>query len=219
MLKKPYFWIILWLIILSLGPITVFKDTPWSMAIGKHSILINFFQRIVALLAFAMIFFQIVLGSFMPRFIEKFGGWVFKFHLSEGILAYALILTHPIIFLIYNYFSRHIIDPFYIFTDFCLLCREPQELFYTFGRIAFWLVSIAVLAGIVRAQPWWKKHWRKFHILNYFVFFFVAIHSWFAGSDVIFPPFVYFFWVAVTLVSLISVYKLRDFLSSWLGSK
>ena len=208
MFKKSYFWIAVWLVFLLLGPITVFSDTPWKLALGNKTILMNFLQRIVGTVAFTMIFFQIVLGSLMPKLIERLGPWVFKFHITEGPIAYALIVTHPLLFLTFNFFARGVFDPFYVFTAFCVLCSTRTELFYTFGRVGFWLVSAAVLAAFLRTEPWWKDHWRKFHILNYFVFFLIAIHSYFIGTDSHFPPFVYFWWFAVAVVSAISLYKL-----------
>lgn len=208
MLRKPYFWIAVWLVFLSLGPITVLKDTPWQAAFNNRIIIANFLQRIVGTVAFTMIFFQIVLGSLMPKLIEKLGPWVFKFHITEGPIAYALIVTHPLLFLAFNYFSRGVIDPFYIFLGFCILCTTRTEFFYTFGRVGFWLVSAAVFAAFFRTSPWLRDNWRKIHILNYFVFFLIAIHSYFIGTDSHFPPFVYFWWFAVVVVSGISIYKL-----------
>lgn len=212
MFRKPYFWIVVWFVVLLLGPLTVFKDTPWRVAIAHPTTLSNFLQRIVAVLAFTMIFFQIVLGSFMPKLIEKLGGWVFKFHTIEGPIAYLLVFAHPLLFVAFNYFSRSVIDPFYVFTDFCLLCQTRLEFFYTLGRIAFWFVSLAVLAALVRIQPWWRDHWGKFHILSYFVFYLLAFHSWYSGTDTTFAPFVYFYWFAVLVVSAISLGKLWSIL-------
>lgn len=208
MLRKPFFWIAVWLVFLSLGPITILRDTPWQAAFNNRIIVANFLQRITGTVAFTMIFFQIVLGSLMPKLVEKFGPWIFKFHITEGPIAYALIVTHPLLYLLFHYFSVGRFDPIYVFLGFCVLCQTRAEFFYTFGRVGFWLVSVAVLAAELRIQPWWRDHWRKFHVLNYFIFFLVALHSYFVGTDSHFPPFVYFWWFAVIIVSGISIYKL-----------
>ncbi len=208
MLKKPYFWIIIWLIILSLGPITVLRDTPLGLALVNKTIFVNFLQRIIGTIAFSMVFFQIVLGSLMPRLIEKFGPWIFKFHVIEGPIAYTLILIHPLLYLLFHYFAGGRFDPIYVFLGFCVLCQTKVEFFYTFGRVAFWLVSAAVLAAFLRTEPWWRDHWRKFHILNYFAFFLIAIHSYFVGTDVRFLPFAAFYWLAVAVVGALSLKRL-----------
>src|SRR6266478_7833880 len=78
-LKKIIFFII-WTFFISLGPITVIKSTNWAVVAGNHSLLINIFQRIFGLLAFTMLFSQVVLGSFMTKLTDKLGGWIYTFH-------------------------------------------------------------------------------------------------------------------------------------------
>ena len=192
-MKKVLFFII-WILVLAIGPITILNG--FSFELLKHpTIAINFFQRVTGLVAFSLIFSQVVIGSNMSKLIEKLGAWVFKFHVVEGIFTYLLVLTHPLLAVLFNWKLKGTIDPFYVFTDFCILCKTNLELFYTFGRVSFWLITIAVAAGLLRTQPWLRKNWKKFHYLNYLVFFLIAIHSWFVGSDVQSKPFVYFFYM------------------------
>lgn len=151
-------------------------------------------QRVTALWAFIMLTFQIVTGARMTKLTERFGGWVFKYHTWEGRIAYGFIFIHLISLLLVNYISKHILDPFYVFSDFCLLCETKTELFYTFGRIAFWLFTAAVIAAVVRTRPWWRQNWRNFHILNYLAFFLILIHAKNIGTDIhspiIYPIFI-----------------------------
>jgi len=205
--KKASFFLI-WLLILVLGPISVLKNTPFSkLTFQDFPLLINFLQRMAALLIFSLLFVQIILGAWMQKWIEKFGGWIFRFHATQGAIAYSLILAHPLLFFLYNFKIKGVPDPFYVFTDFCLLCPKPIELYYTFGRVAFWFLSLAVIAAILRAEVWWRKNWRKFHILNYSTFFLIAVHAWFTGTDIKTPPFLWLFWVAISIVTLSIFYK------------
>src|SRR3989304_4660000 len=163
---KKFLFYFIWLLVLSIGPITILKVTPLDFALSTPVLTINFIQRIVALLAFSMLFWQIILGSFMDKWIEKLGGWVFKFHVLEGAVI------------------------------------------YTFGRVGFWLITLAVLAAKLRTQPWLRVHWRKFHILNYLAFIFISIHSRFTGTDTLTPPFVWFWWIATIVIIGIVIYNI-----------
>jgi predicted ferric reductase len=205
-MKKIIFYLI-WLLVISIGPLTVLKVTPLSYALTTPTLTINFFQRIVGLLAFSMLFWQIILGTFMQRLTEKLGGWIFKFHVLEGAVAYTLVLLHPLLFVLFNFKTKGIFDPFYVFTDVCVLCANKLEFLYTLGRVGFWLITLAVVAAELRTQPWLRIHWRKFHIFNYFAFLLVAVHARGVGTDVRFVPFVWFYWIAVIAVVLTIFYK------------
>lgn len=202
---------LIWFLLLLPGPITALKITPLASISTNQILLTNFFQRVVALIAFSMLSFQLILGSFMTRFTQKLGGWALKFHLFEGAVIYSLVVLHPLLFVFLNFKAKGIFDPFYVFTEFCVLCSSRQEFWYTLGRLSFWLITIAVVAAKLRTRPWWRVHWRKFHILNYFTFFLIATHAWFSGTDVWEPPFVWIYWLAVFLILLTVVYKLIPF--------
>lgn len=219
MTRGRIIFLLLWFLVLLPGPITALKLTPLASISNNQILLTNFFQRVVALVAFPMLFVQIILGSFMTRFTEKLGGWALKFHLLQGATIYSLVVLHPLLFVLMNFKARGVIDPFYVFTELCVLCSSRQELWYTLGRVSFWLITLAVVAAKLRNQPWWRVHWRKFHILNYFTFFLIATHAWFSGTDVWEPPFVVLYWISVSSVFLTVIYKLYPFIKRNLGAK
>ena len=205
--KKLAFYLI-WLGLLSLAPITVLKNTPISLVVSTPVMLTGTIQRLVGLWAFTLLFTQIVLGSFMQKWTEKLGGWVFGFHVFEGLVAYVLIVVHPISFLFFNYFLGKGFDPFNVFTQACVLCPSPTELYYTLGRAAFWLLTFGVLAALFRTStPFLRLHWRKFHILNYLAFLLVGLHSLGVGTDIGTFPFSFFHAPAIAIVLLIVVFK------------
>ncbi len=205
---KKFLFYFIWLLILSIVPITVLRVTPLDLALSSSVLTINFLQRITGLLAFVMLFWQIILGAFIRKWIEKLGGWVFKFHVLEGAVIYSLVLLHLLLFVLFRFKTLGVLDPFFVFTDVCVLCANKTEFLYNFGRVGFWLVTLAVVAAKLRTQPWWRIHWRKFHILNYFAFVLITIHTRFVGTDALTPPFVWFWWVAVTIVASSVLYKL-----------
>ena len=158
----------------------------------------------------------------MEQWTEKLGGWVFRFHILEGVAIYLLVLMHPIFFVLYNYFYGKGFDPFYVFTQVCVICKQ-QELYYTLGRVSFWLINITVITGLFRAAtPYMRKNWTKFHILNYFIFLIVGIHGLSIGTDFRTLPFFAFAVVAYLIVLYVVLFKklpsLFSFLKSWLRS-
>ena len=167
--------------------------------------IINLLQRITGLVALGLITFQIYLGASQKAI---------KFHKLNGILAYTFILIHPILFLL----SRKIIydrfDFYYIFVDACVICDKPYDFLINFGRIAFYLITTAVLAVKLRGVvPWLKTNWRKLNVLNYLAFYFVSLHSINIGTDSRSTWFIVYFAVCqiIVLYSIINRLKRANF--------
>lgn len=189
--------------------------TPWKnisvlIPADKRTYLtyLTFLQRGFALMAFIMLTVQLFVGVFMDKLTEKFGGWIFKFHIWEGAFIYSFILTHILSYFLFLTLARKVFDPFYIFTDFCLLCETRDELFITLGRISFWLISFSVLTAKFRTALELRKNWRYFHYLNYIIFVLVVVHAKFIGSDIITPPYFYIFLIAVFAGFSLIIYKI-----------
>jgi predicted ferric reductase len=198
--NKIIFWMV-FLLLLSLVPITILSTTSLAAAIKFPATIMNLIQRILGLTIFVLLFWQILLGSFMTKLTEKFGGWIYNFHVTEGIIIYTLVLLHPTFFVLFNYFAGRGLDPFYVFTQVCLLCENRQELYYTLGRISFWLINITVFVGLFRTTtPFLRRHWKKFHDLNFIVFLLIGIHGLSIGTDFMQMPFFAFAIVAYLIV-------------------
>lgn len=210
-MKKYYkiiFWII-WLTIVSLGQYVILKTVVSPKVFSDYGLTLNFFERISGVFIFTLLFIQIILGAYMDKLTSKFGGWIFKVHVIQGPIIYLLALIHPFFLLIFNFKLFHTLDPFYIYTQACLLCKTNLELFYTFGRLGLWLLTIGVFAALFRnSDVWLKKNWRKLHALNYLVFFLVAIHGYLLGNDFKIFPLNYFFNVSVITVLSTMILKL-----------
>lgn len=207
--KNKITFYIIWLGLLSLAPITILNTSSLTLILSSYPGMVNAVQRLFGLWVFTLMFVQIILGSFMTKWTEKFGGWVFKFHIFEGILIYFLILAHTFSFVVFNYLVGHGFDPFYVYADVCLLCSNRFEWYYNFGRLAFWSVTIAVTAGYFRTiSPFLRVHWKKFHRFNFAAFLLVGIHSLFVGSDIGTFPFSFIHAPALVIVTGISIYKL-----------
>lgn len=193
--SKLIFWVI-WLILVFVGFYTISKTIVFPTVFSNYFLTLNLFERVSGVFIFTLLFIQIILGAYMEKLTSKFGSWISKVHAVQGPIIYLLAIIHPLFLLIFNYKLFHTIDPFYIYTQACLLCKTNLELFYTFGRLALWFLTIGIFAAR-----------RKLHLFNYVVFFFVALHGWFVGSDFHTPPLKFFFWLAVAIVFLTGARK------------
>lgn len=194
----------IWLLLLSLAPITVISNSNMDRVWVNKVLTVNFFQRILGLAAYTLLFVQVVLGSNMNFWRKHLGGNALKIHISNGLLTYTVVLLHPLAWVVITYFARSRFDPYFPFIDICLLCKSTQEWMINFGRLAFWSVTIAVTAGLLRGyNRFMVSHWRKFHHFNYLAFIFVFVHSIGMGSDVGTIPFSLFHGPAAVIVGLL----------------
>ena len=207
---------------LVLVPATILPSVNLAFTLKHLPSILNLLQRFIGLILFVLVFWQIMLGAYMEKLYEKFGNWIFDFHVWEGITIYLLAIVHPLIFLTYRHYTGVGTDPVFVFLGFCGYCQTNLDFYYTLGRIGFWLLTIAVFAGLFRSSTTFlKKNWRKFHVINYLVFIGIGIHGFLLGSDFSFPPFIYFAILASLLVLYTVLRKLPNLIFSyrkWINS-
>ena len=197
---KIIFWII-WLVIVTIGPYTISKNIVFPKVFSDYGLTLNFLERLSGVFIFTLLFIQIILGAYMKKLTSRFGGWIFKVHAIQGPIIYFLaLIIHPFFLLIFNFKLFHTIDPFYIYTQVCFLCKNKLELFYTFGRLAIWFLVVGIFAA----------NWKKSYLFSYVAFFFVALHAWFVGSDFHSSPLKYVFWLAIVAVFLAGYKEVRS---------
>ena len=203
MLSRKSVIIFIWLLIVLVGPLTVLGSTSFSTTLSEPILLVNLFQRLTGLAAFSLLFVQILLGSYINFWQRFLGARTFKYHLFQGLISYGLLLAHPLLYVVFTY------QMFGKITTFLLpnfdINPGIYELYLTYGRIAFVLLTIGVAAGYFRNKPFLRAHWRKFHILNYFSFFFIAIHAYNVGTDIAVFPFSVFYWLVVGVIGAVVV--------------
>ncbi len=200
-MSKKGFIILSWILILLIGPITLFVKLNLTEVFSNSVQLINFFQRISGLTLFSLLFCQILLGSFMSSWTRYLGPKTFRYHIVQGLSTYGLLLAHPLLYVAFTYQTVGKLTTFILPN---LEINTPiYELYLTYGRIALILLTIGVFAGYFRHKPFMRANWHKFHLLNYFSFFFVAIHAWNVGTDVKSPPFSIFYWVAISVITIV----------------
>lgn len=207
--SKIGFWVI-WLVLVLLGPYFITKTVVFPKIFSDYGLTLNFLERVSGVSIFTLLFIQIVLGAYMEKLSDKLGNWVYKVYTIQGPVIYLLAIVHPFFQLIFNYKLFHTLDPFYIYTQVCFLCKNKTELLYSFGRLAFWFLTLDVFAAIFKnSDGWLKKNWKKLHLFNYYiVFFLVAIHGYFLGSDFKVFPLNYFFYTSIMFVLTTVILKL-----------
>lgn len=216
MKNKTVFYTV-WIAALFLVPASIFANSSFSDIAKNASSFTGFIQRFLGLTAYMLLFFQVILGAFMQKWKKIFGEWVLNFHIIEGAAAYTLIVLHTASFMLSNYFAGLSINPFFVFVDLCALCSTRADLYYTLGRVSFWLITVSVLAVFLRAAtPYMRVNWRKFHALNYIAFLAVGLHGFFLGTDYGYMPFAIFAVPAYLTVLAITVFiKLPEYLKKF----
>lgn len=157
------------------------------------ALLANTIQRYIGLTAFVFLFVQLIIGVSIDKLAAKFGHSIFKYHIIQGIFTFILAFLHPLIFMVFNHFINSKWDPYAVFVNACVICKEPINYYYTLGMISFWLLFISTFIALFRHHnDWFRKYWKKFHLLNYIVFLIVGVHGFLLGTDFSVKPFVYF---------------------------
>ncbi|KKQ43367.1 MAG: hypothetical protein US60_C0003G0011 [Microgenomates group bacterium GW2011_GWC1_37_8] len=201
---RVYIFYAIWFIIVLSGPVTIFRNTSFSSIFSNEILFINILQRLTATVAFSLIFIQIILGSQMDRLVQLIGAKAYKIHISQGLVIYGLVLIHPLFENIIVYkVSKSLTDSLLVFIP---SFETQREILLVFGRSAFLLATLAVIAAYFRTKPFFRRNWRAFHILNYLVFYSVFYHAR-IGSDLASQPFDSVYWLSLVLVSGTLVYR------------
>lgn len=113
--------------------------------------------------------------------------------------------------IISRYLYNSDFDPFYVYTDACVLCDGIYEHYINLGRIGFYFVTIAVIAAKFKyVNSWLKDNWRKLHLLNYVAFYAVSIHAYNIGTDFSKTIFIYLFWLCQIIVAGVILKRVKS---------
>ncbi|APH39462.1 ferric reductase-like transmembrane domain-containing protein [Methanohalophilus halophilus] len=128
-------------------------------------------DRAAGLFAYYFIFLAILSSEYMKQMKKVFGQGFIRVHHHLARLGISLMLLHPIAFAFEKQSISIFIPVFYPLMEFLELA----------GRPAFYLIIIAVAAGVYRKH--FIRKWKKIHYLNYPAFLLIFIHSWLIGTD------------------------------------
>ena len=128
--------------------------------------------RAAALFGYGMLFLVIVSTEYMREMRKLFGRPFLTVHHILAVTSLALIIIHPIAVALA---SRDV-------TVFVPQFTSLRTFFALGGRVALYLIFIAVFAALLRARI--KSVWRFIHWLNYVAFALAFVHSWLLGTNI-----------------------------------
>lgn len=198
-----YSLISLYIFVLFIPAITLFRNTP-DESVTTLPQLTYLLMRVAGLYAIVFLFFQVLIGAFIDKLRLLFGTKILQVHIVQGTVSLLVIITHPLMFFLLNFQTSSFVSSIFLLSPRFSTVVEKYE---SFGKIAFLLLMIAILAGLFRKNKYIKKHWRKFHYLNYVAFAFVIVHSYFLGSDSRIAPFVFLYPLFVSALVVAVVYR------------
>jgi predicted ferric reductase len=197
--------LMIWLFIVLSGPVAVLRLTPINIAFQSPEMLTYSFQRITGLIAYSLLFIQIVLGSKMGYWVQMLGARAYGLHVRQGLIAYAFILLHPLLNSAFIYLvSANISDAI---ASFLPSVADRREQFLNIGRLSFVLLTLSIAVARLRTKPFFRRNWHYYHYLNYVVFFMIFIHARGVGSDVATFPFSIVFFGAPLVVGGLLIVK------------
>jgi len=141
---------------------SVMPGLPWSVYLYEGG-------RLLALLAFALMFFQFVLSSRIPWVERGLGpAALFRIHRRWGLIAFALILLHPALLLLSEELQ-----------GYASAMSPPKVL----GAVTLLALCAAVLAALLsRRLHLTLRTWKRIHKAAYVVFPLGWVHSLLIGT-------------------------------------
>ena len=142
------------------APILVVGLSPGGFSNVSFSAL-----RVLALLAFTLIFLSILTGAMRPEFYMVYKPTrVYWFHIATGALGFCLAIAHGVIVLVTRHYVGH-------------------SGVWIIGPIALGLLAVTIWAAIDKRRL--AHIWRVIHQINYVIFVGIFIKAVMIGSDVV----------------------------------
>jgi len=141
---------------------SVMPGLPWSVYLYEGG-------RLLALLAFGLMFFQFVLSSRIPWVEQALGpAALFRIHRRWGLIAFVLILLHPALLLLSEQLQGY---------------ASAMSLLKVLGVVTLLALCAAVLAALLSRRLHLKlRTWKRIHKAAYVVFPLGWVHSLLIGT-------------------------------------
>ncbi len=149
-------------------------------------------RRLLALVGFILVFFQVVLSSRL-KWIERGVGMdkMLGIHKTAGILGFAFMLSHPVL-----HFSSDLLGQGYI------ILKWPMIFGVVIVLLALVTVGSALLFGKLHLK---YGTWKSMHWFNFIIVPLIFAHSLLLGTDLGNQPPLRFFWYFLGALYLILV--------------
>lgn len=141
---------------------------------------INLVQRTVSLIALSLLAVQISSNTNKKLFT---------------FFMYLFVLVQPFFIILARYVFNSELDPFYMFTDLCVLCGNKAEFTVNFLRIAFYGVSVAVFVPLIKNYDnFLKKYWKYSELFFFVGFYALSIYVFNSSPLIKSNLFLFYFW-------------------------
>lgn len=191
---------ILWLVTLITPPV-LFLSTRPAESLSDPRVLFPVF----GLIAFTLIWLQIMLGAFMRQLVRIFPK-VLTLHIGQGIFALGFAVLHPFT-LIYSFLPGNLEDYFH----YTFIAPE-MKFFVHLGQASVPLLILGIFAGAMRNWAPIKRVWRWLHMVHYVVFFAIFFHSWNLGTDLATSPYLRGLWIFFFVTVVIAIVYRRVYI-------
>lgn len=168
------------------------------------------FFPLLGLYALNLLWVQFMVGAWRSALGQLFDpAKVLRWHIWEGVVAYVFALLHPMLL----FASIKLIGLSY----FGVLTSLPEllKLYWATGILAFLLLTLAVLSGLLSQSRFIVRHWKKVHYLTYLVLPLILYHSWQIGSHVQSTMFRYVWYVFVGTYAITAVVRLAHHIKKY----
>jgi len=129
--------------------------------------------RGAALFGYTALFWLILSSEYVREMRKIFGRPFLKVHHPLGVIAWVLIVAHPMTFALQSRDPAVFVPIFSPFRSFLQWASRP----------ALYLFALASVSALLRRRM--KGTWRFIHWLNYLAFLLVFIHAWLIGTDLL----------------------------------
>jgi hypothetical protein len=141
---------------------------------------INLIQRTISLVALGLLAVQLYSNTSKKLFT---------------FFMYLFVLIQPFLIILARYIFNSDLDPFFMFTDLCVLCGNKAEFTVNFLRITFYAVSLAVFVPLIKNYDnFLKKYWKYSEVFFYIGFYALSIYVFNSSPIIKSNLFLFYFW-------------------------
>jgi hypothetical protein len=129
--------------------------------------------RTIALLGYLCVFITAGSSIYMRQLVRTFGRPFVQTHHIVAVTGLISLALHPLL-VAWSFRSARVFVP--VFDSWINFFRWG-------GRLAWYLIGIAALAGLLRTKRPLRQQWRTIHFLNYLAFILATTHAILLGSE------------------------------------
>lgn len=100
-----------------------------------------------------------------------------KVQIVMPFIILIVIIIHSLLTILMNFKLKGVLDPFYVYTDICIICKNSVEYSNTLGRISFWVLVTILILLLTKTNDWFENNYKKIYLLFYVTLFILLFHA------------------------------------------